>query len=459
MSVDLYRDDLNAISGTDLFSAITAFCRISEPVEDRPQEDYRLDFKQEWKEEAIRVVASFANTFGGILFVGIADEKGKPKEIIGASSKSEMKTRIASSIASNISPTPAYDIAECAIPTDTTKKVCVIRVRRGTDLYLLTTKGESNPAYVRNADESRPARAAELRALIEQRSATTPQSNLARRLDEWQQFGVTTNGIRPNSPRLCSEAFLKIITLPTPPSKLVLDQALEEHVFRTVKLRYPGVHGFLPSAVELDEQRGRDSYELRWRHPGLDFERKWRVNSGGEFGFTTQLKYGLTESGDFWSLCDVALALIGTLAATGEWWEASGYFGDARLIAWLSVGGLPLYKLNRYPHGFAPLFYSRGMWPDKSKWPMKPINVPEYPFAEAETTLSPDVLTPTDPQNGSGCVAEADLNYSSLRARDEMANTTALVLNQFVRSLGHVANLRTLRASTEYLTGQLQIDR
>src|SRR5260370_22555359 len=104
MPIDLYRDDLNAVSGTDLFSAVTAFCRISEAVQDRPQEDYRLDFKQKWKEEAIRVIASFANTFGGILFIGIAEENGKPKDIIGADSKSEIKTKIARSIASNISP-------------------------------------------------------------------------------------------------------------------------------------------------------------------------------------------------------------------------------------------------------------------------------------------------------------------------------------------------------------------
>ncbi len=76
MTVDLYRDDLGAISGTDLFSAIEAFCRIKEPIQDRPQEDYRLDFKSEWKEEALRVVASFANTFGGILFIGISEEGG-----------------------------------------------------------------------------------------------------------------------------------------------------------------------------------------------------------------------------------------------------------------------------------------------------------------------------------------------------------------------------------------------
>lgn len=117
MTIDLYRDDLSATSGTDLFSAIEGFCQVKGPIQDRPQEDYRLDFKREWKEEALRVVASFANTFGGILFVGISEEGGKPKEIVGVDSEREIKTKVASSIASNISPTPAYDIGDVRSPT------------------------------------------------------------------------------------------------------------------------------------------------------------------------------------------------------------------------------------------------------------------------------------------------------------------------------------------------------
>jgi predicted HTH transcriptional regulator len=169
MTLDLYRDDLNRPSGTELYSAIEAFCRISEIIDNRPQEGFLLDFKQEWSEKTLRTVASFANTFGGLLFVGISEENAKPKEIIGIQSNCEIKTQIASSIASNISPTPPYDIAECSSPGEPAKRLCIVRVRKSAQLHLLTKKNEQ-PVYVRNADESRPAQAAELRALIEQRS-------------------------------------------------------------------------------------------------------------------------------------------------------------------------------------------------------------------------------------------------------------------------------------------------
>jgi Schlafen, AlbA_2 len=453
VTLDLYRSDLTAIPGTDLFSAIEAFCRISEPIVDRPQEDYRLDFKQEWKEDALRVVASFANTFGGILLVGVAEENGRPKDVLGVHSKSEIKTRIASSIASNISPTPTYEIAECGLPTDPARRVCLVRVRRGSNLYLLTTKGESNPVYIRNADESRPAWAAELRSLIEQRPGSSElESDLSSRLLEWQQFGVTRRlEAEGRTRRMGSFTYLKVAVLPVPPSALTLDQALEEELRRVVGTRYPGVSGILPSPVERADDRGRDWYEFRWLHTNLDYERRWRVNVRGEFGFATQVRYPLQNHGDFWSLTDVALGIISTLAAAGDWWQACSYFGDARLISWLDVRNLQLYQQKDYPGGFAPLFYNRSQWPQAQNWPMKPLNIPEYPFAEFEMTLPPSILTLSDAPCGSNAVAEIDLNYASLRGKDEIVEAIAPLLNQHIRSLGHVANLRTLREECAHL--------
>ncbi len=198
----------------------------------------------------------------------------------------------------------------------------------------MTTKGESNPVYIRNADQSRPAQAAELRALIEQRSASLEVgSDFPNRVVEWQdQFGVRKKlETQPDTNRIASPTYFKVVVLPLGQSGLILDQALEERFKNIVFVRYPALSNFLPSVpvIELDEDRGRDWYGLRWLHTNLDYERSWRVNSRGEFGFATQTKYPLAGYGDFWSLCDIALALISTLAATKTWWEAFDYFGDA----------------------------------------------------------------------------------------------------------------------------------
>jgi hypothetical protein len=459
VTVDLYRDDLGALSDMQLFSAIEEFCRIGDPLEDRPQEDYRLDFKEEWQERALRVIASFANTFGGLLFIGISEEGGKPKEIVGVQSRREIKTKIASSIASNISPTPAYDLGECTLSSDPTKRLCVVRVRKGVQIHLLTTKGENNPVYIRNADESRPARAAELRALIEQRLASQGAgSDLPNRLAEWHQFGVSQRQTtQPDTTRVASPVYFKVVVLPSGQAPLILDQALEGEFQRIVCARYPGVSGLVPlrAAIEHDDDRGRDWYQMRWLHTNLDYERRWRINSRGEFGFATQAKYPLARYGDFWSLCDIALALISTLAATRSWWGAWNYWGDARLVAWLDVGGLKLYQLEEYPRGFAPLFYKRGNWPEKGEWPMKPINVPEYPFSERDMTLPTDVLSLSNGQSDGNAVAEVDLNYASLN--EELPEIVALVMNQLIRQLKHAANLKRLREEMGYLSRKLNL--
>ena len=90
MSIDLYRDDLNRASRNELYDAIAAFIRLDEPPDQRPREGYLLDFKQEWGEKGLRTVAAFANTFGGLLIVGISEKEGRPEAVVGiASGKTE----------------------------------------------------------------------------------------------------------------------------------------------------------------------------------------------------------------------------------------------------------------------------------------------------------------------------------------------------------------------------------
>jgi len=214
--------------------------------------------------------------------------------------------------------------------------------------------------------------------------------------------------------------------------------------------------GMLPLTVpvKLDEDRGRDWYEISWLHTNLDYERLWRVSSQGELGFATQVKYPLSGEGDFWSLCDVALGLIATLVAAKSWWEPINYFGEARLLAWLNVQSLKLYEFSNYPWGFGPLFYNRGKWPERD-WPLKVAGVPEYPFSEVDMSLPKDVLSLSQVQSSGNAVAEVDLNYAQLT--EGLSEIVALVLNQFMRSLKHLVNLKRLREETTYLVTKLRL--
>jgi predicted HTH transcriptional regulator len=143
---------------------------MASPQTDRAQEGYLLDFKAAWSDSALKGIAAFANTFGGLSLIGVCEKVGRADELVGVvSQRQELKTSIASAIASNISPTPPYEIRDVAFPDGSGRHLCIVRVRKGTSLHMLSKKGEQ-PVYVRNEDQSIPADAARLQSLFVTRS-------------------------------------------------------------------------------------------------------------------------------------------------------------------------------------------------------------------------------------------------------------------------------------------------
>src|SRR5712692_7699466 len=104
MAVDLFAVELSIVPNDELYEAIVSFARA------QPTEGWRHDYTEQWSDSALQKVAAFANTFGGLLFVGIKKHSNDAVcEFPGVDSTSEYKTRIASSIATSISPVPVYD--------------------------------------------------------------------------------------------------------------------------------------------------------------------------------------------------------------------------------------------------------------------------------------------------------------------------------------------------------------
>ena len=208
VDVDLYKDDLSRFGDPELFAAVEAFTKVNQAPTDRTQEGYLVDFKASWSDSSLRAVAAFANTFGGLLVVGVSDKDGRADQIVGIPSpRQELKTTIASSIASNISPTPPYEIRDVAFPSDASRHLCIVRVRKGNGLYLLTKKGDQ-PVYIRNEDESRPADAARLQALL-----ATPAVDRAREggsLPTVTVWGTTDEGVSTGWTMNCPAGLYRI---------------------------------------------------------------------------------------------------------------------------------------------------------------------------------------------------------------------------------------------------------
>ena len=98
------------------------------------EESYFLDFKQDEVNNVhfAKTVASFSNSYGGYIFVGINDNK----EIVGSDSWSE--ERISSVIRDRITPLPIFDIKKFEIDH---KNVWVIKIEEGFDTPYITNDG------------------------------------------------------------------------------------------------------------------------------------------------------------------------------------------------------------------------------------------------------------------------------------------------------------------------------
>ena len=152
----------------------------------------------------------------------------------------------------------------------------------------------------------------------------------------------------------------------------------------------------------------------------MDYENRWRVTGLGDIGFATQMAC----TSKFWSVVDLAHYIILFVKLAIRWWEFIGFLGDCRFFVQLNIPGLDFL---RAPEGY----YIQGF--DASNVPLR-----------AKRDLRKDaILLGTMPGNAAN--AEIKLNYFS--AQESLSKLTTSLLNQLLRSLGHVVDTDILEES------------
>src|ERR1035438_3493272 len=108
--MNLFSADLDRIT----FADIEDFLGLKGPVEHRPPEGLRIDYKLKEPADFPEAVAAFANTFGGLLFIGVGtvDPVTKQKHNVPLSLPGEtftggdIKARITGKILAQVTPRP-----------------------------------------------------------------------------------------------------------------------------------------------------------------------------------------------------------------------------------------------------------------------------------------------------------------------------------------------------------------
>lgn len=418
MAIDLFTDELNSLSDDELFWAIDEFAKA------QPNEGWRHDYAEKWGDSALEKTAAFANTFGGLLLVGVSKQKEDIVcELVGVDSKSEYKTRIASSIAANISPTPLYEIFECCRPGDPYKRFCVIRVRPSRALHLLTKKG-LKPVYVRNEDEARPADAAQLRGLIDREKEMQAVPDRASQREPMLLTALVVNrGYQDEDPqtwcysvRTASDTYVKLALIPAESVPVELERRHELQLADLVARTYPRVWDVVRRNVANQAgARSVDFYEYFWYHKALDYEGRWRITDAGDIAHATQMKCNWPDGKAKWSVVDLAIHMILFIKLGVQWWDLIGYFGEGQIGVHLSVHNLDLARSNDGT-------FMRGFDPRHQSGPVK--------------TISSDAILASSRPHPSAS-ARLKLNYFS--ANTHLVRTTTSLLNSLLRSLGHAA--------------------
>jgi hypothetical protein len=300
------------------------------------------------------------------------------------------------------------------LPTDPAKKVCVVRVKESPEMCLVTKKGEQ-PVRVRVEDESRPADAAQLRAIMERkRSRRSFASELQVRVNLWASL-IVTSACKPDANlRVSSGTRLWAVFFPLEHPEIELDVNTERKFCSIVRKYFPGF-GSDDERVDLGP-RSKDSYQTHSLILSHDFERVWQFDSSGAFGFASQTAWRDPAGGLYWSLCDLVIDLSLLLRASREFWESFGYFGGAQLVVRLSIDGL---SLHYDPQGFHAIFHR-----------------PSGPIARDALAISPNPVT-TRPLEG-----ELHVTFQT-----DVVYVVSRIVNQLMRTHGHAADLPKLERS------------
>src|SRR5436309_14715557 len=124
--INLFTGDLASMSEED----VVAFLRLAESEDNRPVEGPRIDYKKEMPQDLGDAIAALANSFGGLIFIGVESPKDKQNIPSGfvRLKLPDARARVTDVILSTVNPRPIFEIGVAKLQSG---HVVVVRVEVG----------------------------------------------------------------------------------------------------------------------------------------------------------------------------------------------------------------------------------------------------------------------------------------------------------------------------------------
>jgi hypothetical protein len=291
MARDLFVDPLDVLE----FDELNDFLGLQNSVESRPVEGTVLDYKVldsgDWQEN----VAAFANTSGGLLFLGVKSDKQKnnaPVEIPGiAVGNGDLKTRLTAQIVSLVTPRPDFEIAVVPVPNLPGQMVALVRVREGSYPPYQFARLDRVRFRIRVQDTTRDASLRDLEALFQKRAALSESTTPFDAINDLSLFPQFLTGYDTPPEPLSKEMPYHVWSIrPRVAMRIRLDRAFDTRARSLVSEHFPdSSYGqFWPPAMT-----GR-SHILRWQ-AGINTDSGPRARWPRNYEFTADGGLRLSE--------------------------------------------------------------------------------------------------------------------------------------------------------------------
>jgi hypothetical protein len=342
---DLFTCKLTPLS----FQDVDEFLGLSLPEDKRLPESSQIDYKQDLPGDLGDDVAALANTYGGLIFLGIKSDKNRnnvPVQWDGVHLGSDPSVRVSSRILSTVRPRPEFDIG---LVGSTNGSIVIVRVKEGSYPPYEYEQGASVRIPIRVNDRNKQASVRDIEALIERRNATKQAAQRAitslqpESLVSFRTESLPGGGTRDSR----DDRVHRMVLVPHRPTRWRLDVKFERQFERWIQGTFPNVRTFSSNF------RSGMFYEVREiRYEAKRLYRVWRITSDGALGVARNVDHhGFPGE----PIGDIAVDLLFFFRLARVVLEAGASFGRSLFTDVLSspsTSYLPKFPTPNGLHGY-----------------------------------------------------------------------------------------------------------